>query len=161
MTCKRTDGPPGPHPGILAMPRTARVRGPRRSSPAEPPSGPSRPVQVLRFGENCLQDGADYARAAGIVAAGTGPRVVVVSAAEGIHDLIVAGIEKARIAEQAAAEALSHVRSRHRTLAGGLGLRTEIQWELHRDLETMLRKLEKLLLGVSFTGEVSPPTRSR
>lgn len=100
-------------------------------------------------------------RAAEISGAGTGPRVVVVSAADGIQDLIVAGIEKARAAEPAAAEVLSHVRSKHRTLAGGLALRTEIQWELHRDLETMLRKLEKLFLGVSFTGEVSPPTRSR
>lgn len=143
------------------MPKRVPEKSFKGSRHDKPRSKKLRPVKVLKFGGGCLKDSAGYRRVADIVKSGTGPRVVVVAAATGVRDLLLAGIEKAGASEESAADVLSQIGDKHRAMARGVARRAEIQWELHRDLEARLGSLNKFLLGISFTGEVSPSARSR
>jgi aspartate kinase len=143
------------------MPKRVQEKRPkvsRRGTSAR--SGRPR-AKVLEFSESCLKDGAGYRRVADIVKSGTGSRVVVVSAADGIRDLLMSAIDKAGAPQESTADVVSHIAAKHRALARAAARRPEIQWELHRDLEAKLGVLNKLLLGISFTGEASPSARSR
>jgi len=143
------------------MPKNVREKNPAVSRQGKAARRRRPPVKVLEFSESCLKDGAGYRRVADIVKSGTGPRVVVVSAAEGVREQLMSGIERARSSELSAAEVVSRLADAHRGFARGAAGRAEVQWELHRDLEAELGTLSKLLLGISFTGEASPSALSR
>lgn len=108
---------------------------------------------VMKFGGAALRDAAGIRRAAGIVAAAQGPRIVVTSAMEGVTDRLLAAQSGAAAGERNVRPAIDALRGQHLTALaelapGDAGARTAV--------ESVLERLERLLYGIAYTQEVTP-----
>lgn len=117
-------------------------------------------MKVLKFGGGCLRDAAGLDRAAEIIRRDPERRVVVVSAVSGVTDLLLEACRRAEKNEDHIAPALRRLREAHLSIAGPLlGAGTpRSDWE--RSLDLSAKKVERLLYGISFTGEATPFTRA-
>ena len=113
-------------------------------------------MKVMKLGGGCLKDGDSFVRAAEIIHNAAEPCAVVVSAAKGVTDILIGSVREAEAGGETAVETLDSLRDRHRALVEGSIRQREIREEVLRTIEDRLKKLEKLLLAVSFAGEVSP-----
>ncbi len=117
-------------------------------------------MKVMKLGGGCLKDGDCFVRAAEIIKAAGNPCAVVVSAANGITDILIESIREAENAGETSFKTLESIRAKHQAMiqdaipAGG------IRDEINRTMNERLKRLEKLLLAVSFAGEVSPSLRA-
>lgn len=109
-------------------------------------------MRVLKFGGAALRDAASIRRAAAIAAA-PGPRIVVVSAIEGVTDQLLAAQTDACRAEGNVPAAIAALRSRHLELLADVGGK---QVETAAALTAILQRLERLLYGIAYTQEVTP-----
>jgi len=117
-------------------------------------------MKVMKFGGGCLRDGASFARAAGIIRDERGPRAVVVSAANGITDLLLAGIREAETGEEADLEIPARIFSIHETLVLEGIADPASRDETGIALAEKFRKLEKLFMAVALAGEISPSLKA-
>jgi aspartate kinase len=118
-------------------------------------------MKVMKFGGGCLKDARSLLQAAKIVCAEIPPPAVVVSAVAGVTDLLMAGVAKAGRDEGSIAVSVLTLRDLHVSL-----VRRTIRDERRREaalhgIEAGLKKVERLLHGVSYTGEITPAVRSR
>jgi aspartate kinase len=108
---------------------------------------------VMKFGGAALRDAAGIRRAAAIVAAAGGPRIVVTSAMEGVTDRLLAAQAGAAAGEQHVRPALDDLRSRHRSALEALAPGDA---EARAAVDAVLERLERLLYGIAYTQEVTP-----
>ncbi len=118
-------------------------------------------TKVMKFGGGCLKDADTVGRAAAIVLSEARPPAVVVSAIYGVTDLLLAALAEAKRDEGSIPAAVQGLRNLHATLVretiGDEGLRETVL----QGLEVRLKKVERLLHGVAYTGEISPTVRPR
>src|SRR5512143_639084 len=118
-------------------------------------------TKVMKFGGGCLKDADTLARAAAIVCAEGRPPAVVVSAVFGVTDLLLAGLAEAKRDEGSIPASIQALRELHAALVRGtIGDERRRETILH-GLEARLKKVERLLHGVAYTGEISPTVRPR
>ena len=118
-------------------------------------------TKVMKFGGGCLKDARSLIQAAEIVCAEVPPPVVVVSAISGVTDLLLNGITEAKQDEGSIAVTMRTLRDLH----AGLVRRTirdasRRAVALH-GVEGRLKKVERYLHGVAYTGEITPAVRCR
>ncbi len=117
-------------------------------------------MRVLKFGGGCLKDAACFIRAAEIVRAAQGPRAAVVSAANGVTDVLARGVREAVRDSAAAAGMFAAVREKHMDLLEETLESGEVRENVRAALEDRLMRLEKLIMAVSYAGEASPSLRA-
>lgn len=114
-------------------------------------------MRVMKFGGASLTRGAQFQRVASIVAQQHGPRAVVVSAMEGVTDMLMKALPKARLDEKAVPGIMKHLRDHHAAAVEEMGLAKDER--LGRELEELGARLERLLYGISYTTELTPKSQ--
>lgn len=110
-------------------------------------------TRVLKFGGAALRDAAGIRRAAAIVAAGDGARIVVTSAMEGVTDRLLATLQAAEASEAAVRPAIGSLRASHAATLRDLAPDDATASEA---IEATLERLERLLYGIAYTQETTP-----
>lgn len=108
---------------------------------------------VMKFGGAALRDAAGIRRAAAIVAAAKGPRIVVTSAMEGVTDRLLAAKAAATSGERHVRPAVDALRAQHLTTLQELAPEDAAA---RAAVESVLERLERLLYGIAYTQEVTP-----
>ena len=128
---------------------------------SEDARGPaSAALTVMKFGGGCLRDAASFADVCQIVLASTDPTVVVVSAVSGVTDAIIAGLDRAIADEREVPVLRDELAHQHRGIAAGAIDDGRVREETLRAIEAKLQRLERLLYGASYTGEITPHLRA-
>lgn len=112
-------------------------------------------MKVLKFGGACLASPTLLHRVAAVVREEREEKVVVVSAVAGVTDRLIAFLERPH-PEAEIDGFIAEVRGLHLGLLPREGLDTAVA---EAAIDDRLRKLERLLYGVSYTEEVTPRTR--
>ncbi len=117
-------------------------------------------MKIMKFGGGCLKDAASFARAADVIGRESERRAVVVSAVSGVTDLLLEAGRRAEKSEESVERSLGKIRHVHQSLADSLIRDGSLQRETRQGLEAGLKKVERLLYGISYTSEVTASTRS-
>jgi len=118
-------------------------------------------TKVMKFGGGCLKDARSVGRAAAIVCSENPAPAVVVSAVSGVTDLLFAGINEAAKDEKAITGSVREIYDLHLGLVRRTVPDERRRKALVHGIDSRLRKVERLLHGVAYTGEVTPAVRSR
>ncbi len=111
-------------------------------------------MKVLKFGGGCLKNRASLSRVIEIIKTQKQPVAVVVSALSGITDALLRAIELAVKSEDEIQKILKEIIEKHLEMIQPL---EEEEKKLFKEkLELKAQKLQRLLLGISYTGEVTP-----
>ncbi|NWF95047.1 MAG: aspartate kinase [Candidatus Thorarchaeota archaeon] len=117
-------------------------------------------MQVMKFGGGCLRDGRDLLRVAKIVRQSGGvPLALVVSAAYGVTDILDEAVRSALRSEDEVQLYVDRVRQRHFKMLDETVTEPSLRSEVGTAIEERLRRLERLLYGVAYTGEMVDPVR--
>lgn len=117
-------------------------------------------MKVMKFGGGCLKDAETFGRVAEVVAREPEKCAVVVSAVWGVTDLLLEAGHRAEKSEESVERSLERIRHIHQPLADSLIRGGQLRRETRQGLETALKKVERLLYGISYTSEVTASTRS-
>lgn len=112
-------------------------------------------MKVMKFGGGCLKDHKHFLQVAEIINSEKDTPLVVVSAVSGITDLLEEGIQAALDSEKKVVGIMKPIRNKHEVIANASIQNGAIRNKMWKDIEIKLERLERLLYGVSYTGEVS------
>lgn len=114
-------------------------------------------MRVMKFGGASLTRGAQFGKVADIVAQQRGPRVVVVSAMEGITDQLLKALPRVKADEKAVPAVMKALRDHHAGAVEEVGLGKDAR--LGRELEELFARLERLYYGIAYTTELTPKSQ--
>ncbi len=114
-------------------------------------------LRIMKFGGSSLREGDDLVHIAELVRDQQGPRVLVVSALQGVTDRLLDALPKVRDDPDAVDPFLAWMRERHDTVLARCAP-TLVQ-QGAEELEPLYAKLERLLYGIAYTEELTPKTR--
>lgn len=112
-------------------------------------------MNVMKFGGGCLRNGGDFLRVTEMISAKKEKLIVVVSAIQGVTDLLEKGIHEAMKSEESLPGLMKVLRERHREIAGETMSDDANGQKVIKDIEDSLKKVERLLYGVAYTGETT------
>ncbi|MDD1768304.1 MAG: aspartate kinase [Methanomassiliicoccales archaeon] len=114
-------------------------------------------MKVLKFGGSSLKDASSMLLVGKIVGADPEPKVVVVSAVQGITDSIVTFVSEPKKDEEVQ-HFIEKLRDTHISILGGISKDMETKQQAITRLIERLAKLEKVLYGISYLEELTPRT---
>lgn len=117
-------------------------------------------MDVHKFGGSCIQNGRGFHRAAGLITSFYPHPVVILSAVNGVTDVLHHIPDKALESEKYSAECIQRLKTRHEDIIEESLIRPENKKPLIHKMDLLLKKLEKVLRGISYTGEVTPFLRA-
>jgi len=117
-------------------------------------------MKVIKFGGGCFKDVDHFQRVVEIIKK-ENQAAAVVSAVAGVTDLLIDGIQKALESEKVVPDIISAIRDKHTKIIETLIQNPVIQENTSKDIEVKLTRLERLLFGISYTGEITESTRAR
>ncbi len=112
-------------------------------------------MRVLKFGGGCLRDRESIRKVIEIIAGRKEKVVVVVSALRGITDLLKQAAMESLRSEESIKTALEKLRHRHLDMAGTGAA------EFSGSLEEKLKTLQRLLLAVAYSKELTPSLQAQ
>jgi aspartate kinase len=113
-------------------------------------------VRVAKFGGGCLRGPEDFINIADILKKGQPEStVLVVSAVYGVTDQLHASAKLAIVSEESISTSIANMRTIHFAVSDKTINDTSIRERVRISLEERLKKLERLLYGVSYIGEVT------
>lgn len=121
---------------------------------------PNKIVSVLKFGGSCLKDSSSIRKAALIVKEQNERAAVVVSALQGVTDLLLEAYHQALGQEKNFRGILNHLKQKHLILASEL-LSLKRFGLLSEKLTGIFAGLDRLLKGISLVGETGPGLKAR
>ncbi len=117
-------------------------------------------MKVMKFGGGCLKNEDKLREAGRIVAASPNRVVVVVSAIDGVTDMLIQGIKDACASEKNVRDVIGKITSIHRKIIDKVINNPEDKRRTQAALVSLIGKLERLLFGVSFLGEITDSVRA-
>ena len=112
-------------------------------------------MKVIKIGGGCLKGRKNIARILDLIGERCLGDIIVVSALNGVTDQLIQGTRRALEDEAAIAEIISGLRKKHMTTARHVIGRESSLNRFGRELERMLRELERFYYGLNFTREIS------
>jgi len=113
-------------------------------------------MRVSKFGGGCLRVPEDFINVATILKAGQPePTVLVVSALFGVTDLLYSSISSAMESESSIPSSIGKIRTRHMEVIVQTIHDKSTRNGVRMNVESRLKKLERLLYGVAYIGEVT------
>lgn len=112
-------------------------------------------MKVMKFGGSSLTDANSMLGVGEIIASDQEPKVIVVSAVQGVTDSIVSFVSKTRKDEEVEAF-VSQLKERHMAILGGVVNTLDVKQRAIDLLLERLAKLEKVLYGISYLEELTP-----
>lgn len=117
-------------------------------------------MKVMKFGGGCFKDVRSFSQAAAIIGREKERPVVVVSAVSGVTDMLIEACRQAERSERWVAAGVQRIRAVHDGLIRTMIKKEDVGRDLSRHMDTALKKVEKLLYGISYTAEITPATRA-
>ncbi len=117
-------------------------------------------IKVIKFGGDCLSVSEKLLKAVEIVISEKQFPVVVVSAMHGITDLLIEGIKRAKGRETNVNETISKLTEFHYNIAQESIKNDKIFNKTIQAFTTLIKKVERLLYGVSYTEEITDSVRA-
>jgi aspartate kinase len=114
-------------------------------------------MKVLKFGGSSLKNSESMLMVGKIIASEPEPKVVVVSAVQGITDSIVSFVSEPRRDEEVQ-HFIEKLKDVHMSILGGVSKDMETKQQAITLLMERLAKLEKVLYGISYLEELTPRT---
>lgn len=114
----------------------------------------------MKFGGGCLKYPKDIINVYNILTKEQEPNVLVVSALYGVTNLLLKGIENALLSENSISNTISELLKTHKYYIDELLTNSQLKDEVTLNLVDKLKKVERLLYGVSYTEEVSDSVRA-
>ncbi|MHA2139851.1 MAG: aspartate kinase [Candidatus Thorarchaeota archaeon] len=112
-------------------------------------------MKVMKFGGGCLRDSQGFRRVGAIVqSVSSNSLVVVVSAVAGITDMLANASEAALTSDAEIPQYVNDIRDIHHRITEEAIDSAELREGTFSALEPYLKKLERLLFGVAYTGEL-------
>ncbi len=118
-------------------------------------------LKVMKLGGSCLKDGPSIMKAARLVGAGPERAAVVVSAVQGVTDLLLEAYRAVLHQGNDAAPIVARIRQKHEALASDCLTRKEVGDRLAERFSEIFGTLERVLLGISCTGESTGTIKAR
>jgi len=117
-------------------------------------------MKVMKFGGGCFKDIDHFRRVVEIIKK-ENQAVVVVSALAGVTDLLIDGIKKALESEKTVPGIISSIRDKHTEIIRPLIQNPIFRENTLKEIEVKMTRLERVLFGISYTGEITESTRAR
>jgi|WetSurMetagenome_2_1015567.scaffolds.fasta_scaffold23354_2 aspartate kinase len=117
-------------------------------------------IKVLKFGGECLKDSNHILKAIEIILSQKSFPIVVVSAIYGITDLLIDGITTAKNKEVNVATTVSILTEKHYEIAQDSIVSDAILQSTIQNIVLLIKKVERLLYGVSYTEEDTAAIRA-
>ncbi|NCC25152.1 MAG: aspartate kinase [Deltaproteobacteria bacterium] len=115
-------------------------------------------MKVIKVGGGCLHGNTVVAGILDLMAVHGPGNVFVVSALNGVTDLLLKAQSRALADEDTIAATMAELRARHMDTAAAL-MPSSALADFEAPLEALCRKLERLFFGLSFTREATPRLR--
>lgn len=116
-------------------------------------------MRVMKFGGGCLRDAQAFIRTAEAISSDNSSTIVVVSAIYGMTNRLLEAAETALERESAIAPTMAEISDSHYRIAQSAIKTQAIQERALASLDVRLKRLERLLYGVSYTGELTDVLR--
>ncbi|MDF1539685.1 MAG: aspartate kinase, partial [Candidatus Thorarchaeota archaeon] len=117
-------------------------------------------MKIMKFGGGCLRDDESFLRVAELIKnERPGKIAIVVSAIYGITDKLESAIKIALHSEDLILELTNEIRQAHYSITENLVNNPQLQDMTLKSLEERLKKLDRLLYGVTYTSEVTETVR--
>jgi len=113
-------------------------------------------VKVIKIGGGCLKGTKNIARILDLISERCQGDILVVSALNGVTDLLIQGTRKALESEEAIGEIIGGLKKKHMNTARHVMRRESSLNRCGRELDRTLRELERFYYGLNFTREISP-----
>jgi len=113
-------------------------------------------MKVIKIGGGSLKGKETIQDILTLVAERGRGHIIVVSALNGITDILIDGMTDALRDEAAIPSIISHIRNKHILVARHILLTSKRYQRYTRDLSVHLGQLERLYYGLNFTGEMTP-----
>lgn len=117
-------------------------------------------IKIIKFGGDCLSDSIHILKAVEIILSEKQFPVIVVSAMEGITELLINGIIKAKGRETNVNETISSLTEFHYNIAQESIKNDKVFNKTIQTFTTLIKKVERLLYGVSYTEEVTEAVKA-
>ncbi|MFA5012647.1 MAG: aspartate kinase [Ignavibacteria bacterium] len=117
-------------------------------------------IKVIKFGGDCLSDSKHILKAVEIILSEKQFPVVVVSAMEGITDLLLNGIIKAKGKETNVNETISTLTEFHYNITQESIKNDKVFNKTIQIFTKLIKKVERLLYGVSYTEEITDAVKA-
>lgn len=114
-------------------------------------------MKVMKFGGGCLKNPGDFQKIGKILGREKEKTAVVVSAVHGVTDLICNAVNSALNSEHAIPSLLKTIATKHKKIVDYTIKNKDISNITWIEIETRLKKMERLLFGVAYTEEISDP----
>lgn len=113
-------------------------------------------MKVIKIGGGCLYGNKNIAEIMALLAERGRGQVVVVSALNGITDMLISSMEEALARETSIPSIMSRLKNRHFLVARHLISSQQDLRKFTRDFERLLADLKRLYYGLNFTQEITP-----
>ncbi len=117
-------------------------------------------VKVIKFGGDCLNGSKNILKAVQIIMSEKSFPVVVVSAMEGMTDLLINGIDKAKGKETNVSDTISALTEYHYNIAQESIKNDKVFNKTIQNITVLIKKVERLLYGVCYTEEITDAVRA-
>jgi aspartate kinase len=113
-------------------------------------------MKVIKIGGGCLKGKEQIGDILSLIAERGRGHIIVVSALNGVTDILIKGMPKALENDENISAVISRLRSRHLLVARHLVRSGNHYKKYTRDLNRSLSELERLYYGLNFTREITP-----
>ncbi|MHA2423859.1 MAG: aspartate kinase [Candidatus Thorarchaeota archaeon] len=114
----------------------------------------------MKFGGGCLRDAEGFLQIAKILKKDrSSQNAIVVSAINGVTDKLSVAIQTALVSEEQILELTNAIRDQHYGIVEASIKNPKIREMTIENIESHLRKLDRLLYGVTYTGEITDTVR--
>lgn len=117
-------------------------------------------IKVLKFGGDCLNGSQNILKVVQIIMSEKIFPVVVVSAMEGMTDLIINGINNAKGKETNVSETISVLTEYHYNVAQESIKNDKVFNKTIQNITVLIKKVERLLYGVCYTEEITDAVKA-
>jgi aspartate kinase len=117
-------------------------------------------IKVLKFGGDCLKDSSHILKVVDIILSQKNFPIVIISAIYGITDLLIDGIDSAKEKETNVATTISVLTEKHYEIAQDSIVSDNILQSTIQNIVMLIKKVERLLYGVSYTEEDTAAIRA-
>lgn len=115
----------------------------------------------MKFGGGCLKNKKQIGQIVRIIKSERTPPAVVFSAVHGITDSLIQAMTDAKGSPDSVRKSVQEISETHIRLAAQTIRNKNILTSLQNETEKLTERLEKLLLGISYTGEIGRPVHAR
>jgi aspartate kinase len=113
-------------------------------------------MKVIKVGGGCLHGVKNIQEILNLIAQRGEGHIFVVSALNGVTDLLIESMQLALAKEENIPQIMSRLRSRHMLVARQVISSAQALNHYHKNLSESLSKLERLYYGLNFTKEITP-----